>query len=80
MCDSVRNQESSDDDLMLLFQTSEKSDEVDNLMKELDANRDGVVDFQEFVVLFASLAMICHEFFQDMDSKKGSQGCKKPCK
>ncbi|CAB1334565.1 unnamed protein product [Coregonus sp. 'balchen'] len=36
---------------------------VDKIFKDLDANADGSVDFQEYVTLVACLTMICNEFF-----------------
>lgn len=32
-------------------------------MTDLDENRDGEVDFQEFVLLVAALTVACNEFF-----------------
>nr|XP_046254785.1 protein S100-A1-like [Scatophagus argus] len=40
---------------------------VDKIMKDLDENQDGQVDFQEFVVLVAALTVACNEFFIDYD-------------
>nr|NP_001232868.1 ictacalcin [Ictalurus punctatus]AAY86967.1 ictacalcin [Ictalurus punctatus] len=36
---------------------------LDKIFKDLDANADGVVDFQEYVTLVACITMICNEFF-----------------
>ncbi|KAJ8287999.1 hypothetical protein COCON_G00006580 [Conger conger] len=36
---------------------------VEKIMTDLDENRDGEVDFQEFVVLVAALTVACNEFF-----------------
>ncbi|XP_077319987.1 protein S100-A1-like [Lithobates pipiens] len=36
---------------------------VDKILKELDENGDGEVDFQEFVILVASLTVACNTFF-----------------
>ncbi|XP_021477651.2 ictacalcin isoform X2 [Oncorhynchus mykiss] len=36
---------------------------VDKIFKDLDANADGSVDFQEYVTLVACLTMVCNEFF-----------------
>ncbi|XP_073464702.1 protein S100-A1-like [Aquarana catesbeiana] len=36
---------------------------VDRILKELDENGDGEVDFQEFVILVASLTVACNTFF-----------------
>uniref|UniRef100_A0A8C4NS12 Protein S100 n=1 Tax=Dicentrarchus labrax TaxID=13489 RepID=A0A8C4NS12_DICLA len=37
------------------------------IMGDLDENKDGEVDFQEFIVLVAALSVACHEFFKDCD-------------
>lgn len=39
------------------------NDPVDKIMVDLDENKDGEVDFQEFVVLVAALTVACNEFF-----------------
>ncbi|CAL8339434.1 unnamed protein product [Gadus morhua 'NCC'] len=36
---------------------------VEKIMRDLDENQDGEVDFQEFVVLVAALTVACNEFF-----------------
>ncbi|KAJ8354613.1 hypothetical protein SKAU_G00221800 [Synaphobranchus kaupii] len=36
---------------------------VEQIMTDLDENRDGEVDFQEFVVLVAALTVACNDFF-----------------
>uniref|UniRef100_A0AAY4ANA4 EF-hand domain-containing protein n=1 Tax=Denticeps clupeoides TaxID=299321 RepID=A0AAY4ANA4_9TELE len=36
---------------------------ADKIFKDLDANADGLVDFQEYVTLVACLTMICNDFF-----------------
>uniref|UniRef100_A0A4W5LPX3 Protein S100 n=1 Tax=Hucho hucho TaxID=62062 RepID=A0A4W5LPX3_9TELE len=36
---------------------------VEKIMSDLDENKDGEVDFQEFVVLVAALTVACNEFF-----------------
>ncbi|XP_032873100.1 protein S100-Z [Amblyraja radiata] len=43
---------------------------VDNIMKDLDSNRDNEVDFNEFVILVAALTVACNEFFQETMRKK----------
>lgn len=43
---------------------------VDNIMQDLDDNRDGEVDFQEFVVMIAALTVACNEFFMDYDKSR----------
>ncbi|XP_066539080.1 protein S100-A1 [Hoplias malabaricus] len=40
---------------------------VEKIMSDLDENRDGEVDFQEFVVLVAALTVACNDFFESMD-------------
>ncbi|XP_029959343.1 protein S100-A1 [Salarias fasciatus] len=42
---------------------------VEKIMGDLDENRDGEVDFQEFVVLVVALTVACNEYF--VDSHKG---------
>lgn len=50
---------------------------VEKIMKDLDENQDGQVDFQEFVVLVAALTVACNEFFEDFDkSSEEDQGSK----
>uniref|UniRef100_A0A8B9PNV6 Protein S100 n=1 Tax=Apteryx owenii TaxID=8824 RepID=A0A8B9PNV6_APTOW len=36
---------------------------VDNIMKDLDSNKDNEVDFNEFVILVAALTVACNDFF-----------------
>uniref|UniRef100_A0AAZ1XQL3 Protein S100 n=1 Tax=Oreochromis aureus TaxID=47969 RepID=A0AAZ1XQL3_OREAU len=48
---------------------------VEKIMRELDDNKDGVVDFQEFVGLVAALTVACNEFFKILARK--STGSKK---
>ncbi|XP_051575955.1 ictacalcin-like [Myxocyprinus asiaticus] len=36
---------------------------LDKIFKDLDANADGTVDFQEYVTLVACITMMCHDFF-----------------
>lgn len=45
------------------FQASKDPLVVENIMTDLDENRDGEVDFQEFVVLVAALTVACNDFF-----------------
>ncbi|KFZ69170.1 Protein S100-A4, partial [Podiceps cristatus] len=44
-------------------QTSESA--LQQVMNNLDSNRDSEVDFQEYVIFLACMAMMCNEFFQD---------------
>ncbi|XP_053479503.1 ictacalcin-like [Ictalurus furcatus] len=34
---------------------------LDNMFKKLDANADGVVDFQEYVTMVACITMLCNK-------------------
>ncbi|XP_056408840.1 protein S100-A1 isoform X1 [Hyla sarda] len=45
------------------LETQKEAGTVDKIMKELDENGDGEVDFQEFVILVASLTVACNNFF-----------------
>ncbi|XP_051722749.1 ictacalcin-like isoform X3 [Ctenopharyngodon idella] len=36
---------------------------LDKIFKDLDANADGAVDFQEYVTLIACITMLCNDFF-----------------
>lgn len=38
---------------------------MDKIMQDLDEDRDGEVDFQEYVVLVAALTVACNTFFWD---------------
>ncbi|XP_030606267.1 protein S100-A1 [Archocentrus centrarchus] len=38
---------------------------VEGIMRELDDNKDGVVDFKEFVVLVTAVTIAANEFFLD---------------
>uniref|UniRef100_A0AAY4ALS5 Protein S100 n=2 Tax=Denticeps clupeoides TaxID=299321 RepID=A0AAY4ALS5_9TELE len=46
----------------ILGKASDKA-QADKIFKDLDANADGLVDFQEYVTLVACLTMICNDFF-----------------
>ncbi|XP_069041624.1 uncharacterized protein [Lepisosteus oculatus] len=45
-------------------------DAVDKVMKDLDANRDGQVDFTEFIILVGALTVACNEFFKEYQKQK----------
>uniref|UniRef100_A0A8C5Q438 Protein S100 n=1 Tax=Leptobrachium leishanense TaxID=445787 RepID=A0A8C5Q438_9ANUR len=45
------------------LETQKDATSVDKIMKELDENGDGEVDFQEFVILVASLTVACNTYF-----------------
>ncbi|XP_017323586.1 ictacalcin-like [Ictalurus punctatus] len=44
-----------------IFGKSSDQAKVDKIFKDLDANADGVVDFQEYVTLVACLTMLCNK-------------------
>ncbi|XP_044304387.1 protein S100-A4-like [Varanus komodoensis] len=48
-----------------------KKDEAtfQRIMSNLDANQDNEVDFQEYAVFLACIAMACNEFFQGCSDK-----------
>ncbi|XP_053331584.1 protein S100-A1 isoform X1 [Spea bombifrons] len=45
------------------LETQKDATSVDKILRELDENGDGEVDFQEFVILVASLTVACNTFF-----------------
>ncbi len=49
--------------LCLLQKTTDQA-ALDKIFKDLDANADNKVDFQEYVTLVACITMLCNEFFQ----------------
>lgn len=49
------------------FQDNKDNAAVNKIMKELDANGDGQVDFQEFVILVVSAAVACTNFYEHLD-------------
>ncbi|MED6250438.1 hypothetical protein ATANTOWER_007497 [Ataeniobius toweri] len=44
---------------------------VDKVMKDLDSNNDGEVDFTEFVILVGALTVACNDFFLEYNDKPG---------
>uniref|UniRef100_A0A8C6SAJ0 EF-hand domain-containing protein n=1 Tax=Neogobius melanostomus TaxID=47308 RepID=A0A8C6SAJ0_9GOBI len=48
----------------MLFQNVKDPAKLDELMKELDDDGDGQVDFLEFVGLVAGLACVCNDFIE----------------
>ncbi|KAK7803443.1 hypothetical protein U0070_011918 [Myodes glareolus] len=43
---------------------------LDRMMKKLDLNSDGQLDFQEFLNLIGGLALACHESFLKSSQKR----------
>ncbi|KAK3551547.1 hypothetical protein QTP70_019817 [Hemibagrus guttatus] len=46
-----------------IFAKSQDAKALDKIFKDLDANADGVVDFQEYVTLVACITMLCNKSF-----------------
>ncbi|XP_078279692.1 protein S100-A1-like [Rhinoraja longicauda] len=44
---------------------------VDHIMKDLDVNCDGKVDFQEFIHLVTAITIACNDFFIELLKKQG---------
>ncbi|XP_023662033.1 ictacalcin-like [Paramormyrops kingsleyae] len=52
-----------DNELGDIFGKSQDKTKLDKIFKDLDANADGTVDFQEYVTLVACITMMCNDFF-----------------
>ncbi|TNN40221.1 Protein S100-A1 [Liparis tanakae] len=66
-------------DLFVLpVQASKDPRVVDKIFADLDENKDGEVDFQEFVVLVAALTVACNEFFIDCHAVGGVKSQEQP--
>ncbi|GAA6092845.1 ictacalcin-like [Tachysurus ichikawai] len=46
-----------------IFGKTQDKEALDKIFKDLDANKDGSVDFQEYITLVACITMLCNEFF-----------------
>ncbi|MGH0187181.1 UNVERIFIED_CONTAM: hypothetical protein FKN15_023885 [Acipenser sinensis] len=57
-------------ELCCFLSASKDPNVVDQIMRDLDENKDGEVDFQEFVVLVASLTVACNDFFEEQLKKQ----------
>ncbi|RVE62709.1 hypothetical protein OJAV_G00159710 [Oryzias javanicus] len=42
---------------------------VEKVMKDLDSNNDGEVDFTEFIILVGALTVACNDFFLEYNDK-----------
>ncbi len=62
--------------LSLLLQSQKDPAAVDRIMKDLDSNGDGEVNFEEFVSLVVGLSIACEQLYQ-MKQKQGAGGVKK---
>ncbi|KAL4646764.1 protein S100-A1 [Arapaima gigas] len=61
------------EELSDFLKASKDPDAVGTIMKDLDINEDGEVDFQEYVVLVAALTVACNKFFHEaLESKHDS--------
>ncbi|XP_041650225.1 protein S100-A1-like [Cheilinus undulatus] len=47
---------------------------VNEIMSDMDKNKDGAVDFQEFVTIVAKLTVLCHDFFVGTDKVSPKPG------
>ncbi|XP_047455779.1 protein S100-A1 [Mugil cephalus] len=67
------------DELSDFLSGPNESTVVEKIMNDLDENKDGQVDFQEFVVLVAALTVACNEFFVDFEKNndRGDSGSNK---
>ncbi|XP_069488094.1 protein S100-P-like [Ambystoma mexicanum] len=52
------------------LENSKDKNALDKLMKDLDHNGDGEVDFTEYMTCMAAITCLCHEFFEKMPPKK----------
>ncbi|XP_073703219.1 ictacalcin-like [Garra rufa] len=46
-----------------IFAKSTDQAALDKIFKDLDANKDGTVDFQEYITLVACITMLCNDTF-----------------
>ncbi|XP_006031026.1 protein S100-A1 [Alligator sinensis] len=52
-------------ELSSFLEVQKDTSAVDKIMQDLDEDKDGEVDFQEYVVLVAALTVACNTFFWD---------------
>ncbi|XP_004465259.1 protein S100-P [Dasypus novemcinctus] len=53
-----------EEELPGFLKSGRDKDAVDKLLKDLDANGDAEVDFNEFIVFVAALTSACHKYFE----------------
>ncbi|XP_067824711.1 protein S100-A1-like [Heptranchias perlo] len=51
----------------------QSKDAVGEIMKDLDVNGDQELDFKEFILLIASLTILCNEFFLEHLKETGKK-------
>ncbi|KAJ1081020.1 hypothetical protein NDU88_001207 [Pleurodeles waltl] len=51
------------------LETQKDMSSVETVLKELDENGDGEVDFQEFVIMVATLTVACNNFFSEEEEE-----------
>lgn len=56
--------------MSLSLQNQKDPGVLDRMMKKLDLNSDGQLDFQEFLNLIGGLAVACHESFVKASQKR----------
>lgn len=61
--------------LLHLFQTQKNANSVDHIMKDLDQNKDDVLDFEEFMPFIAGLTMACEKYCSMSAKKKWKNWC-----
>ena len=53
-----------ENELLGFLQSGRDKEAMDKLLKDLDANRDSTVDFNEFIVFVAAITSACHSYFR----------------
>uniref|UniRef100_A0A3P9M2R5 Protein S100 n=3 Tax=Oryzias TaxID=8089 RepID=A0A3P9M2R5_ORYLA len=49
--------------------SAQDKEAVEKVMKDLDSNNDGEVDFTEFIILVGALTVACNDFFLEYNDK-----------
>lgn len=73
--DNVNDKIAQDENVILfsLSQSQKDPATVDKIMKDLDANGDGQVSFEEFVSLVVGLSIACEQCYQMHLKKTGAK-------